>query len=146
MNVFYILTWKPNFSKTETFFKKIEYSFLVEVTRIKTHYFHTILSSQKSMLRQLEWEVQDGPITKNRVLPVTTLFFWKFCFSIRTSYKVLIWCTNHLNLHIHTLESVGVLFKGAFFLWVSLRDRLQISLLILINFYSSWDGRRHFQY
>ena len=41
-------------------------------------------------------------ITKNGVLPVTTLFFWKFCFSWRTSYKELIWCTNDPNAHIRT--------------------------------------------
>ena len=39
------------------------------------------------MLRQIEWGVQNGPITKNQVLLVTTLFFRKFCFSLRTSYK-----------------------------------------------------------
>ena len=43
--------------------------------------------SQKPMLRQIEWKVQNGPITMNAVLPISTLFFWKFCFSIRTCYK-----------------------------------------------------------
>ena len=42
------------------------------------------------MLRQTEWGVQDGPITKNGVLPVINLFFRKFCVSLRTSYKELI--------------------------------------------------------
>ena len=42
------------------------------------------------MLRQIEWGVQNGPITKNVVLPVSSLFFRKFCFSIRTCYKELI--------------------------------------------------------
>ena len=27
------------------------------------------------MLRQIKWRVRDGPITKNGVLPVTTLVF-----------------------------------------------------------------------
>ena len=31
-------------------------------------------------------QILNGFVTKNRVLPVTTLFFWKFCFSLRTSY------------------------------------------------------------
>ena len=26
---------------------------------------------------------------------------WKFCFSKRTSYDELIWCTNYPNVHIH---------------------------------------------
>ena len=37
------------------------------------------------MLRQKEWQLQNGPITKNGVLPVTTLFFWKISSSFRTS-------------------------------------------------------------
>ena len=41
------------------------------------------------MLRQQEWGVQNGPITKSGVLPVVTLFF-KIYFSLRTSCKVLI--------------------------------------------------------
>ena len=36
------------------------------------------------------------------VLPVTTWFFWKFYFSLRTSYKKLICCTNNPNAHICT--------------------------------------------
>ena len=30
------------------------------------------------MLRQIEWRLQNGPITKNGVLPVTAYFFGKF--------------------------------------------------------------------
>ena len=44
------------------------------------------------MLRQIEWGVQNWPITKNGVLLVTTFFFRKFCFSLWTSYIELIWC------------------------------------------------------
>ena len=56
------------------------------------------------MLRKIEWGVQNGPITKNGFLPVTTLLFRKFWFSLRTSYKELIGCTNHPNVHIHTFR------------------------------------------
>ena len=42
---------------------------------LKAHHFHKKLLYQKPMLRQIEWRVQNGPITKNVVLPVTTLFF-----------------------------------------------------------------------
>ena len=66
------------------------------------HYFHTKLPYQKPMERQIKWWLQNGPIKKNRVLPVTTLFFWKFCFSLRTSYKELICCTNYPNAYICT--------------------------------------------
>ena len=34
-----------------------------------------------------EREVQNGPTTKDGVLSVTTLFFWTFCFRVKTSSK-----------------------------------------------------------
>ena len=46
---------------------------------------------------------------------VTTLFFWKFCFSWRTSYKELIWCTNNPNVHNHTLLYVLEFHLSVFF-------------------------------
>ena len=38
-NVFSTLTLEPIFSKTKTFFKKLEYRFLVESTKIKSASF-----------------------------------------------------------------------------------------------------------
>ena len=52
---------------------------------------------QKPMLRQVEWGVQNGPF---QVLPVAIAR--KFCFSIRASYKKLMWYTNHPNAHNYT--------------------------------------------
>ena len=40
------------------------------------------------MLRQIEWGIQNGPSTKNRVLPITILK--KFNLSIRATHKQLI--------------------------------------------------------
>ena len=75
------------------------------------------------MFKQIEWWIQNGPITKNGVLPVTTLFFRKFCFSLRTSYKELIWFdvpTTQMLIFV-LFVSAGALFDGAFSLWVSLK-------------------------
>ena len=55
--------------------------------------------STNRMGRQVEYGGQNGPITKNRVLPVTTLFFWKFSFRLITSEKKLIWYANDPNAH-----------------------------------------------
>ena len=71
--------------------------------------------SKYSDKRQIEWEAQDNLITKNGLLSITTLFFRKFCFSLRTSYKVLIWFTNHLNVHIHTFRKRWGFIWGCFF-------------------------------
>ena len=104
LNVFNTLILKQNFWKTKTFFKKVEYQFLVESTKIKNkmHRCHSKLPCQKQMLRQIEWWVRNGPITKNGVLPVTTLFLRKFCFSLRNSCKELFRCSNNPNVHIYT--------------------------------------------
>ena len=42
---------------------------------------------------------------------MTPLCFWKFCFSIRTSYEELVWCTNYPNIHIHPFH------KGWRYIW-----------------------------
>ena len=82
---------------------------------MKTHYFHAKLSCQKPMLRQIEWWVQNRPITKNGVLPVNTSFFWKFCFSIRTCFKEFNWSTNCPNVRIHTFRRRWSFICGCFF-------------------------------
>ena len=70
---------------------------------------------QKQILRQIEWWVQNRPITKNGVLPVSILFFWEFSFSLRTSYKELIWCTNIPNAHIRIFSKHGNFIGRCFF-------------------------------
>ena len=74
----------------------------MKALRLKAHHFHTKLPFQKPMLKQIKWWLQNGTITKNRDLPVTTLFFWKFCFTLRTCYTEFIFCTNNPNAHICT--------------------------------------------
>ena len=114
-NVFNTLTLKQIFWKTETFFKALEYRFLVKSLRLKTHYFHSKLLSQKPMLRQIEWWLQNGPITKSGVLPVTTLLFWKIFSSFTTSEKELIWCVSDPNVHIRICRKHWSLILGCFF-------------------------------
>ena len=41
------------------------------------HNLHSKLPCRKAMLRQIEWRLENGPITKSGVLPVTN-FFGKF--------------------------------------------------------------------
>ena len=52
------------------------------------------------MLKQKKWTAEDGSITKkNETLPVTPLFVWKTCYSIKTSYIEFVWCTNYPNVY-----------------------------------------------
>ena len=107
----------------ETNFLISEKTFLVESTKIENPAFSTKLPCQKPMFRQRELGVQNGPISNNWACPVTTFFFWKLCFSLRTSE--LSWFdVPTTQMPIFTLfESVGVLFEGAFFLGVSVNFR-----------------------
>ena len=132
MSVFNTSTEKEIFRKTKYFLKKLEYRFLVESTKN----FHTKLACQKPMLRQIEWRVQNGPITKKGVLPATTLFFWKFCFSLKTWYKELIWCTNQMSI-FKFFKGAGILFESAFSLWISLNMLyiFDINLYEMCGFY-----------
>ena len=92
---FQYFNFETDFLENESLFQKTGIPL-----RLKTYHFHTKLPYQKPMLRQTEWWVQNGPITKKGVLPVTTSYFWKSCFNLRTSYKELIWCSNYPNVHI----------------------------------------------
>ena len=100
---FSIPNFETSFMENENFFSKNwSTAFQLKALTLKTRHFHTKLPYQKNIITQIEWWVQTGPITKNGVLPVATLFLWKFCFLLTTSYKELIWCTNEPNAHIHT--------------------------------------------
>ena len=72
---------------------------------------------QKPMLRQIEWGVQNRPVTKNGFLPVTSIFL-KFCFNLRTSFKswfdVPTWCTNYSYIHNYFLRK-----RLSFINWLS---------------------------
>ena len=123
LNDFNIFRLKQIFWKTVTYFQPI-FRFLVGGSKTGNA-SNKKLPYQKSMLRKIKWWVKNGPITKNGVLPLPTSFFWKSCFSLRTSYKELIWWTYYPNVHIHTFVSAGVFFGGAFSLWISLSLRIQ---------------------
>ena len=51
---------------------------MVESTKIENGTFPCKPALSQAMLGQIEWGVQNGPITKNGVLPVTALFFFNF--------------------------------------------------------------------
>ena len=79
LNVFNTLTLKHILCERKIFLKDMEYRFLAEITKIENGSFplKNFISelNLRQMLRQIQWLVQNGPSTKNEVLPVTTLFF-----------------------------------------------------------------------
>ena len=72
LECFQYLNFETNFLKP--FSKNWGNFSSLKVLRFKTQHFHAKLPFQKPMLRQLEWEIQNGPIKKNGVLPVTASF------------------------------------------------------------------------
>ena len=112
-------TLKQNFWKKKTVFEKLENSFLVKSAKIvNTFPYKTVISeAKKPILRQTEWWLRNGSVTKNGVLPVTTLFvFSKHCFSLRTAYKELICCATNPNPHICTFCKPWSFIWRCFFL------------------------------
>ena len=110
LDVFSTLTWKQIFWKTKTLFQKMKYRFLIESTKIENASF----SHKTAML--------EANVKTNRVVSTNWVnhkersnylfFFWKFCFSLRTSYKELFWCTD---IHIHTFSKRWNFIWGWFF-------------------------------
>ena len=96
----------------------MEYSFLVEsidlLHKSMDWFLYDNVLRHERVKTNRTW-VKNGPITRNRVLPVTTLFLLKIWFSLRTSYKYLFWCTNDLNVHIHTFCKRWSFIWGWFF-------------------------------
>ena len=60
--------------KQELFLKTWSTVSQFRVLFMKEQHFHTKPPCQKSMLRQIEWGVQNRPITKNGLSPLTTSF------------------------------------------------------------------------
>ena len=113
-NVFNTLTLKQIFWRTKTFFKKLEYRFLVEATKIENTFpFKTALSEanvKTNKMATTKWTYH-----KEWSFASNYLFFWKICSSFRTSWKELIWCTNDPNVNISIFRKRWSLILGCFF-------------------------------
>ena len=89
------MLWKQVFLEPKTFFEKLGYRFIVESIPIKNTKFPYKTALPKAnfetyVMGTTKWEVQNGLITKNKVLPPITLFFRKLYLTIRISYKYFI--------------------------------------------------------
>ena len=85
-NVFNTLTLKQIFWKTKTFFKKLEYRFLVETTKIEntSFPFKTALSEanvKTNKMATTKWTYHKGRSFASYYF----FFFWKICSNFRTS-------------------------------------------------------------
>ena len=78
LNVFNTLTLIQVFWKTKTFLKKLEYSFLVETTKIENSSFLCKTALSEVNVKTNRMATTNGPITNSGVLAITSLFFGKF--------------------------------------------------------------------
>ena len=102
LNVFNTLTLKQIFWKTKTLFKKLEYHFLLESTKIESTSFpyKTAISEANVKINRMlatKWTYR-----KERSFASNYFMFLKICFSLRICYRELVLCTNNPNAHIHT--------------------------------------------
>ena len=71
LNVFNTLILKQIFWKIKkTFFKNLEYRFWIQSTKIEKQHFYTKLPRRKPILKEIEWGIQNAPITKNFIILV----------------------------------------------------------------------------
>ena len=79
---FQYFNFETNFLENENLFQKLEYCFLVESTKIESASL-----SCKTAISEANLKTNKMVTTKWTYQLTTNLFFWKFCFSLRTSYK-----------------------------------------------------------
>ena len=120
LNFFNTWTLKQTFWKTQTLVKKLEYRFLVESTKIENGKFPCKTALSEANVKTNRMVSTKWTYHKERSFSSNFLFFQNFIFSLRTSHKELIWCTNHPNIHIYIFRKRWSCIWGCFSLWVSL--------------------------
>ena len=87
---FEYFNFETTFLKNEIFFQKTKVQFFSLNTKIENASFPFKTVMPEVNLKANRMGVRNGSIKKNGVLPVTALFFQKFCFSLRTFCEELI--------------------------------------------------------
>ena len=124
------LPLKRIFWKTKTFFKKLEYGFFVESTKIENASFSFRTAMSEANVKTNRMVSTKWTYHKERSFASSYFFFFfKFCLSLGARSKELIrsWYdvpTTQMFIFI-LFVSAGVWFEGAFSLWVSLSKYVQ---------------------
>ena len=125
LNVFNTLTLKQIFWKTKTSFKKLGYRFLVESTKIEKASFPYKTAISEANIKTNRMESTKWTYHEERSFASN---YFKFCFSLRTSYKELIWCTIYPNGHIRIFCKPWS-FTWGYFLPVRVLKKIGLGLL-----------------
>ena len=115
LNIFSTLNLKQIFWKMKTFFEELDYRFLVESTKIENAIFPyktalTEANVNTNGMGSIKWTFY-----KERSFSRNYFISRIFCFSLRTFFKDLIWCTNYPIVHIHTFRKRWSFIWGCFF-------------------------------
>ena len=102
LKVFNTLTIKQIFWKTKSFFKKLEYCFLIESTKIENASFPYKTATPEANVKTNKIRRTKCTYHKKWSFASNYFIFWKFCFCLKTSYEELSWCTTDANAHICT--------------------------------------------
>ena len=114
-NVFHTSILKQVSWKTKTFFKKLEYRYLVEATKIGNTPFPFKAALSEANLKTNRMATTKWTYHKEWSFDSNYLIFWKICFSFRTFWKELIWCANDPDVNIRIFRKLWSLILGCFF-------------------------------
>ena len=106
---------RKSVSKNWNMIFQLKHVSMVESTKIKntTFPYKTALSevtAKPNRMRSRKWTHH-----KESFFASNYFIFLKICVILRTSYEVLIWCTEYPNVHIHTLRKRWSFIWGCFF-------------------------------
>ena len=117
LNVFNTLTLKQIFWKTKSFFKKLEYCFLVESTKIENALFPYKTGIAEANIKTNKMVSRKWTYHKERSFSSNYFFFfWRFCYSLRTSSNDFTQYTNDPNSHIRAFCKCWSFVSRCFFL------------------------------
>ena len=109
--------WNQFSQKRKSYSKNRNIVFKLKVLRLTRQHFHTNLLFQKPLLmvNANRMAISRWTYHKERSFASNYFIFQKFCSSLRTLYNELIWCTNHVNIHIQTFRTRWNFIWGCFF-------------------------------
>ena len=114
-------TLKVIFWKKETFFKKLEYRFLIESMRIESRSFRYKTAISKTNVKTNVMVSTKRTYHKERSFASNYFIFFEILFQFKNQFNVPAAQTPIFVVFL----SAGVLFDGAFTLWVSLKLSLE---------------------
>ena len=105
----------------KTFFKKLEDRFLVESSKSENASFPYKTNVSEDNVKTNTMVSRKWAYHKERSFASNYFIFFRFWFTLRTSWEELICCTNNPNAHICTFCKRWSFIGRCFFPWVSLK-------------------------